>query len=105
MGIEHSKLLFFIGNMSHSGGTERVLSVIANGLLGRGCQVAVVSLWGNGKTFFELDENIKIYWVEQEREKSGISGNLRYLMALIEEERPDVLVDVDIILTCYSIFL
>lgn len=105
MGIEHSKLLFFIGNMSHSGGTERVLSVIANGLLGRGCQVAVVSLWGNGKTFFELDENIKIYWVEQKREKSGISGNLRYLMALIEEERPDVLVDVDIILSCYSIFL
>lgn len=105
MGIDHSKLLFFIGNMSHSGGTERVLSVIANGLSGRGYQVAVISLWGNGRTFFELDENIKIYWVEREREKPGIIGNLRYLIAMVERERPDVLVDVDIILSCYSIFL
>ena len=76
MGIDHSKLLFFIGNMSHSGGTERVLSVIANGLLDRGYPVAVISLWGNGRTFFELNENIKIYWQKEYGDTKRVSGRI-----------------------------
>lgn len=102
---DHRRIMFFIGNMSHSGGTERVLSVIANGLSKRGFVVSVISLWGDGETGFPLDERIPVYWVEKERSHSGISGNLRYLAALFDREKPDFLVDVDIILACYSIFM
>jgi glycosyltransferase involved in cell wall biosynthesis len=101
----HRRLFFFIGDMSHSSGTERVLSIIANGLLKRGYQVSLISLGGNGKTFFSLDKSIKVYWAAQERKNPGIIGNLQYLTALLSRERPDFLVDVDIILGCYSIFL
>lgn len=99
------KIMFFIGNMSHPGGTERVLSVIANGLLERGYSAAIISLWGAGETFFPVEEGITIYWVEKERQKGGIAGNLRYVAELLEREKPDFLVDVDIILACYSVFM
>ena len=105
MGKEKPKIMFFIGNMSSSGGTERVLSVIAEGLFERSYEVFIVSLWGGGKPFFSLKEEIKIYWVEKERQRQGIRGNLQYLMKVLENEKPDVLVDVDTILGCYSLFL
>lgn len=99
------RIVFFIGNMSHPGGTERVLSVIANGLSRRGFSVSIISMWGGGETFFPVDERIPIYWVEKERQKEGIAGNLRYVAELLERKKPDFLVDVDIILACYSIFM
>ncbi len=99
------KIIFFCGNMSHSGGTERVLSIIANGLSGRGYPVSIISLWGNGNAFFSLCKDIPVYWIEKERNKKGILGNLFCLRTLILHERPDVLIDVDMILGCYSFFL
>lgn len=105
MGEKKPKLMFFIGNMSSSGGTERVLSVIADGLLQRGYRVFIVSLQGRGKPFFSLRKEIKIYWVQKESKRRGIIGNLCYLTMVLERERPDYLVDVDTILGCYSLFL
>ncbi len=99
------KIMFFIGNMSESGGTERVLSLIADGLSDRGFDVFIVSLWGGGDTFFPMERDIRIYWAEKERATPGITGTLCYLIRILERERPDFLVDVDMILGCYSIFL
>ncbi len=59
-------IVFFIGDMSHSGGTERVLSVIANGLSDRGYPVTVVSLWGDGRTFFPMGRQVKVRWIKRE---------------------------------------
>ncbi len=102
---EKARLVFFSGNMSHSGGTERVLSVIANGLAGRGYPVSIISLWGGGNSFFPLCDSIHVYWAEKERRRKGIAGNLHYLTAVLKHERPDFLIDVDSILGCYSFFL
>lgn len=99
------KIMFFTGNMSCGGGTERVLSVIANGLSARGFRVFIVSLRGDGESFFSLQREIKVYWAEKERKKTGIRGNLHYLAAVVDREGPESLVDVDIILGCYSFFL
>ena len=99
------KIAFFCGNMSHSGGTERVLSVIANELSERGHTVSVISLWGEGTSFFPLYKRIHVYWVERERHQKGIVGNFRYLTAILRHERPEYLIDVDMILGCYSFFL
>lgn len=100
-----ARILFFIGNMSHSGGTERVLSVIANGLAERGHSVSVMSLWGNGISPFPLHERIKVYWVGKQRRKKGITGNLIFLTEVLRYEKTEILIDVDIILGCYSFFL
>lgn len=105
MGKTGLKIMFFIGNMSSYGGTERVLSVIANGLARREYQVFIVSLWGQGKSFFRLEEGVKIYWAGQGQKRTGIRRNLHYLTVVLEKEKPEILIDVDMILGCYSYFL
>ncbi|MDE7331573.1 MAG: glycosyltransferase family 4 protein [Lachnospiraceae bacterium] len=105
MDRRNMEIVFFIGNMSHSGGTERVLSVIANGLSERGYRVSIMSLWGTGKTFFSLDEEVKVFWAEEEAPKAGIIRKLKQLNAFLGKKKPDFLVDVDIILVFYSFFL
>lgn len=47
-----------IGSMSHTGGTERVLQQVANGLAERGHQVVVISVWGKDELAFPLDGRV-----------------------------------------------
>lgn len=105
MDGKNLKVVFFIGNMSHSGGTERVLSIIAGGLSQRGYQVSIMSLWGNGQTFFQIPEKIKIYWLEKEAPGAGILKKLKLLTSFLKQENTDFLIDVDIILVFYSLIL
>ena len=52
------KICFLIGNISHSGGTERVTTIIANEFAKENQQVHILSLSGTGSPFFEQHENI-----------------------------------------------
>lgn len=99
------KIVFFSGDMSRSGGTERVLSLIANGLAARGHDIRIFSLTGEGSSFYELDESIKIHWIGSRGLETDIIHNLRVLNRLMKEEKPDFLIDVDIILCFYSVLL
>lgn len=99
------KIAFFNGNMERSGGTERVLSIIANGLSRRGYDVIIFSLTGKGPSFFELDKNVKVHWIGSRGLQTNIISNLKKLSKLMKEEKPDFLVDVDIILGFYSVLL
>lgn len=105
MNRKNLKIIFFIGNMSHSGGTERVLSIIANGLARRGYQISIMSLWGDGVTFFRVAEPVEIYWLEKEAPKAGIIRKLQLLTSFLNQKNADFLIDVDIILGFYSFFL
>lgn len=105
MDQKKMKITFFIGNMGNSGGTERVLSVIANGLSERGYQISIMSLRGKGSTFFPVSEAIQIYWLEREAARTGIIGKIQSLAAFLNQENVDFLIDVDIILCFYSLFL
>lgn len=96
---------FLIGNMSHSGGTERVLQQIANGLSERGYPITVISVWGTDQLVFPLDPEITF------RRLGDTYPNLpgehlrtiRALRRVVQSESLDVLVDVDLILTVYSL--
>ncbi len=105
MGVHQTEIVFFIGNMTHSGGTERVLSVIANGLTQRGYQVSIVSMWGSGQTFFPLHKAIRLYWLKEEAPKAGIIKKIRTISFILDREKAEFLIDVDIILGFYSFFL
>ena len=96
------KIVFFSGDMSRSGGTERVLSLIANGLVDRGYEIVIFSLAGNGPSFFELDKRIRLRWVGSKGLQTNIISNFKKLITFMHEERPDFLIDVDIILCFYS---
>ena len=97
-----AKIAFFGGNLTHSGGTERVLTTLANSLSRRGFEVVVISLTGEGKSFFELNEGIKLYWLGSKDLKTNILRNLRKLRKISKEEKPDFWIDVDSILFFYS---
>ncbi|MBI0396527.1 MULTISPECIES: glycosyltransferase family 4 protein [Acinetobacter] len=49
---------FLIGDLNHSGGTERVTTLIANSLIEYGYQVSILSLSNGDRPFFKLDSNI-----------------------------------------------
>lgn len=53
------KICFLIGNISHSGGTERVTTIIANEFAQKKFQVHILSLSSNDIPFFEQHENIR----------------------------------------------
>ncbi len=99
------KIAFFSGGMNRSGGTERVLSIIANGLTERGHEVIILSLTGSGATFYALNEKIRVYWIGSKSFQTNILSNLKKLNKILKDERPDFLIDVDIILCFYSILL
>ena len=99
---DKKKIVFFSGDISRSGGTERVVSIIANGLVDRGYDVVIFSLTGKGPSFFELDQRIKIRFVGSKGLQTNIISNLITLNRFMKEERPDFLIDVDIILCFYS---
>lgn len=52
-------ICFLIGNIDHSGGTERVTTIIANEFAQKKFQVHILSLCSNDTPFFEQHENIK----------------------------------------------
>ena len=89
------RIAFFSGDMERSGGTERVLSIVASGLAARGHEIIIFSLTGKGPSFYKLDERIKLYWVGSRGLEKDILPNLKKLTGPIKKEKPDFLVDVE----------
>ncbi|MCR5848944.1 MAG: glycosyltransferase family 4 protein [Lachnospiraceae bacterium] len=99
------KIVFFSGGIDRSGGTERVLSIIASGLAARDYEVIIVSMCGEKKSHYPLDERIRIYYMEAPGFSKRIIGNIRKLKDIVVKEKPDYWVDVDIILGLYTVFV
>jgi len=97
---------FFINNVSNSGGTERVSSMIANELSRNNYSVLVVTLFSNeNKSFFDLDADIKIKTIFNKRIKGLYSFPLVFfrLKRILADFNVDVIVNVDSILAFYTI--
>ena len=99
------KIVFFSGGIDRSGGTERVLSLIASGLAKKDYEVVIVSMCGEKKSHYPLDEKIKIHFLEAKGFAKGILSNLQKLKDIVKSEKPDYWVDVDIILGLYTFFV
>lgn len=98
------KILFFVGSINLSGGTERVSSVISNELQRQGYKVHILSLWNGDKPFFELSDGIV---VDQIFSTSG-RGIKNFHKAIVKLRRYiishqiDILIDVESMLFLYS---
>lgn len=98
------KILFFIGNMDHTGGTERVLARVAGGLAQRGYGVEIVSMYGGLHPVFFPGKSVRLYSLGKDYPKGAAAHlyNLRSICALAADRQPDVLVLVDVILMLYA---
>ena len=102
-------ICFFSGDITNSGGTERVASIIMTELVrhfGEKYRVSAVSLaHKRAEPFFELDDNVSRFALYEKpvRGVTHILGICRRLSRLVKREKIDVLVDIDGILDMYSL--
>lgn len=95
---------FFSGDITRNGGTERVATIIANGLA-KTYNIIFISLTEQNPMFFPLDKNISHYAINKKWINPGV-GYLRVipkLTRLLKQNNVDVVIDIDIVLDCLSI--
>lgn len=101
------KVCFFSGDITRSGGTERVSSIVANELVkDEYINVSFISMFEeNSEPFFELDNRIERNVLYKKR----ISGMTHFLGIMsrvhkfVKDNNVDILIDIDGILDMYSI--
>ncbi|MFZ2726468.1 MAG: glycosyltransferase family 4 protein [Methylococcaceae bacterium] len=99
------KISFFCGDINRTGGTERVTTLIANALVKQGYDVSILSTANGLNPFFETAKEIKIYSLHMENHSSNFS-NIKIIKNLhhyLVSNAIDYLIDVDIVLSFYSI--
>ena len=98
------KICFFCANFENSGGTERVTSIIANELVKLGYDVTIISCIGGKKSFFKLDERIKLDNLYDSC--GGLKFNLTASYKLRKKLKKydfDYIIDIDTIHSFFSI--
>ena len=101
------KVCFFSGDITRSGGTERVSIQLANALKQDGTyDICFVSLTEQSENpFYPLDPEIERYhlgekWINPGPGYLPLIGKLR---KLIKEKKIDIIIDIDIVLDVLSI--
>lgn len=99
------KVCFFSGDISRSGGTERVATLIASELAKRGYEVSILSVVRGEKSFFPLHADVQLYSLHMEGKSANFSNTeiIFKLRRYIKVHTLDFVIDVDIILSAYSI--
>lgn len=100
-----TKICFLSGDIGRSGGTERVTTVIASALAQEGVDVVILSLSNGHSTYFPVHPDVTLYSMRMERHSSNY-GDVRIwrrLRDFLRENRIDCVIDVDTVLSYYSI--
>lgn len=92
-------ICFLIGNINHSGGTERVTTLIANGLAEHNFKVSILNLFGGDDPFFELNKGINNHALFSKK----ISMRKNYLSAIWKIRKYVINNDIDILIVVDSI--
>lgn len=104
---KRKNICFFSGDITRSGGTERVGSVIANELMkNEKLSISFLSLFEKKReTYFYLDSTINRFAL-YDKEVSGakhLFGFIHRIHRFVKQREIDILVDIDGILDMYSI--
>ena len=96
---------FYCGDISRSGGTERVTTVIASELASRGYRVFILSHANGESTGFPLHPQVALVSLGMQDYSANLSDFRAWfrLRRFIRQHAVDVLIDVDVILSWYSI--
>ncbi|HEI6850193.1 TPA: glycosyltransferase family 4 protein [Yersinia enterocolitica] len=98
------KIAFFGGDISNTGGTERVSIALANYLVKEGYQVVIISLSGNTPPKFPVDESIKLVSLFDKKRRFSLAyfTVVFRLRRILIDKSIDVLIDVDTMLALFS---
>lgn len=100
------KICFFSGDISKNGGTERVSTIIANEFVERGHEVLFLSYRGGLKSYYYLDEKVKLYSLGMENYKGYFSRKImpyKNLISFFKDNKTDIIIDIDIIYSLYTL--
>ena len=91
------KILMLGGNFNNAGGTERVGSMIANGLSQVGYEIVLASIFCGDKPFFPVDKDIKVVSLFDTPGRAIYrTPNVIYkIRKLLKEERIDTLIVIE----------
>lgn len=70
------RLVFLEGDMSRSGGTERMTAILADGL-SKKHEVSILDLHGDGNSFFPLESSVKCLPLPKKHSRKAIRGYLQ----------------------------
>lgn len=98
-------ICFLIGNLSNSGGTERVNSLIANELAKKNDHITILSFTDGAVPFFELNDNIKTYslYNKEVSFKKNFLGAVWKIRKFVKRYQIDTLVVVDSISCMFTV--
>lgn len=99
------KICFLIGNMNLTGGTERVTSLIANGLASKGHQISILSLSEGKHSFFEINKEITLHSLfdHQVSMKKNFIGCCYKVRQFVKQHDIDTIIVVDSILCVFTV--
>lgn len=98
------KICFFIANISGRGGTERVTSLVANGLAERNFIVDIVTCRGSGESFFSLRKQIQVFSLHSDEILNPVFRmihNYKCIWEIVKNRNYNVVIAVDISLFLY----
>jgi GalNAc-alpha-(1->4)-GalNAc-alpha-(1->3)-diNAcBac-PP-undecaprenol alpha-1,4-N-acetyl-D-galactosaminyltransferase len=84
------KIVFVTSTLS-SGGSERVMALLANNFSERGHQVEIVCL-NRHDVFYPIDDDVKVLFAREEAGAKFIGAKMLWLRKHIRRERPDVVI-------------
>ncbi len=98
-------ICFLIGNLSNSGGTERVTSLIANELAKKNDNITILSFTDGAVPFFELNDNIKTYslYKKEVSFKKNFLGAVWKIRKFVKQNHIETLVVVDSISCMFTV--
>ena len=83
--------LTFVTSTLHAGGSERVMSLLANTFAQKGYEVEIVCI-NKHLMFYPIDEKVKVWFAEDEVKSPSILKKVFWLRNHIKNDRPDVVI-------------
>ena len=83
--------LIFVTSTLHAGGSERVMSLLANTFAQKGYEVEIVCI-NKHLVFYPIDEKVKVWFAEDEVKSPSILKKVFWLRNHIKNDRPDVVI-------------
>lgn len=99
------KICFLIGDISLSGGTERVCSIVANELVKENYQISILSLSHGVEPFFKLDSRITLNYLYSKKVsmKKNFIGCCLKIRKYLQSNEIDTLIVVDSISCVFTV--
>ena len=81
----------FVTSTLNSGGSERVISLLANALQERGHEIEIINI-NRHEVFYPINAEVKLTFVEEECGGTFIGKKMLWLRSYIKKNRPDVVI-------------